>query len=67
MCVQYVAKPSLSPAILPSIEIFIEDNSQTRPRLLIQRPRSKKVEILEIGCKSYIIGILNDLSFLKCK
>ena len=54
MCVQYVAKPSLNAAILPGIETFIEDTSQTLPQLLLQRPRSKKVEVFEIGCNGYI-------------
>ena len=62
MFVQYVAKPSLSPAILPGIEIFIEENSQTLPRLLLQRPRSRMVQLFEIGCNSYIHVI--DLVFL---
>ena len=52
MCVQYVTKPSLIPATLPIIEIFIEDNSQTLPRLLLQRPRSRKAELFKIGCNS---------------
>ena len=40
MCVQYVTKPSLNPAVLTSIKIFIEENKQAllSPRLLLQRP-----------------------------
>ena len=63
MCVQYVTKPSIIPALLPGIETFIEKNSQTLPRLQLQWPRSRKVEIFEIGCNSYVHLI--HLGFLK--
>ena len=49
MCVQYVAKHSLHPAVLASTEIFIEDNNQT-----LRQPRIRDVVILENGCVSYI-------------
>ena len=45
MCVQCVTKPSRVPAILTSIEISIEENKQTLPRLLLQSPGVRFVAI----------------------
>ena len=56
MCVQCVAKRSLSPAILTVIEIIIEENSQTLllPWLLLQQPKISIIEIFYIICIDYI-------------
>ena len=56
MCVQCVAKRFLIPAVLTIIEIFIEDNSQTLflPRLLLQQPTLRNVELFDIICIGYI-------------
>ena len=35
MCVQYVPKPTLIPAVFTSIEIFTEEKSSFLPRLFI--------------------------------
>ena len=65
MCVQCVAKPSLVPAVLTVIEIFIEENSQTvlLPRLLLQEPSNRNVELFEIICISYIYSRLEVFFF----
>ena len=54
MCVQCAAKRSLIPEVLIVIETSIEENSQAVLRILLQRSRSRKVEILEISYTCYI-------------
>ena len=56
MYVQCVPKPSLIPAVLTSIERFIEENSQTLlpAWLLLHRTKIRNVEVFKICCISYI-------------
>ena len=65
MCVQYVEKPSLILAILPAIEIFIEENNQTLPRLLLQRRRSRRLNYSRLA--SIVLFMFIDSDFLQCK
>ena len=56
MCVQYVPKLYLLPAILTIIERFMEENNQPllQPRLLLQQPRIRNVASFGICCITYI-------------